>query len=213
MPQSGRTSLSTQAQRTLSQLRHQAPVVERAPSQLRSPAPASEPVCQDTTDLLRRLDGIQLDEEAILVTCDVECLYTSIRHCDGLEATRAFLEMTDLDAELGQFLRLKRICSSPAFFEEQAADLKNRFKERGHSRKDIQRGYQRAKETLRTNLLAHTTKKIADDQIDPVLSKYLPKKTAITYRRSKNLRDILVHSHHKERKGTKKTHPGTRPRH
>ncbi|XP_056417132.1 uncharacterized protein LOC130358228 isoform X3 [Hyla sarda] len=50
---------------------------------------------KDTTDALRRFGGIQLDQEALIVTCAVEALYTSIQHEDGLEATRFFLSMTD----------------------------------------------------------------------------------------------------------------------
>ncbi|XP_056425227.1 uncharacterized protein LOC130366892 [Hyla sarda] len=129
------------------------PIVESLPSYLR-----------DTTDILRRLDGIQLDQDALLVTCDVEALYTSIRHADGLEAVEKFLLMTDFEPETCQFLRMKRICSSDTFFEEQAKDLTNRFKERGYRQQDISKAYSRAKNTPRNNLLMQPKQKNLDNQ-------------------------------------------------
>ncbi|XP_075690686.1 actin-related protein 2/3 complex subunit 3 isoform X1 [Rhinoderma darwinii] len=54
---------------------------------------------------------------------------------------------------IGQFLRIKRICSSDLLFEEQAEDLKNRFLERGYSMRSIKKAYQRAKRTPRDDLL------------------------------------------------------------
>ncbi|KAM4030038.1 uncharacterized protein ACNLHF_022024 isoform 2-T2 [Anomaloglossus baeobatrachus] len=40
----------------------------------------------DSTDLLLRLEGITLEEDMWMVSLDVESLYTSIRHEDGLQA-------------------------------------------------------------------------------------------------------------------------------
>lgn len=53
------------------------PFVETLPSYLK-----------DSSDVLRKMNDIQFDDDMILVTCDVESLYTSIKHCDGLEAVR-----------------------------------------------------------------------------------------------------------------------------
>ncbi|XP_075132018.1 uncharacterized protein LOC142204604 [Leptodactylus fuscus] len=174
---------------------------------------------RDTSDTLRHLDGLQLDPGTILVTCDVESLYTSICHdhgdrpflqlqgtamgatCapsyanlflglwerevlpfipgfdavlqwsspEGFISTDVFRKKTSTNALLhassshyykikqaiptGQFLRLKRICSSDFQFEEQAADLMNRFRARGYSNKDIKKGYLRAKHTPLSSLL------------------------------------------------------------
>ncbi|XP_056376345.1 uncharacterized protein LOC130273474 isoform X3 [Hyla sarda] len=49
------------------------------------------------------MDDVQLDNETLLVTCDVEALYTSIRHTDGLAATQFYLMMSDLDPELNVY--------------------------------------------------------------------------------------------------------------
>ncbi|KAM4041148.1 uncharacterized protein ACNLHF_012329 isoform 1-T1 [Anomaloglossus baeobatrachus] len=60
------------------------PLVETLPSFLR-----------DTKDILRRMEDVHLDKDMLLITADVEQLYTSIRHKDGLlaalEQKRRFL--------------------------------------------------------------------------------------------------------------------------
>lgn len=40
----------------------------------------------------------------ILVRCDFESLYTSIKHQDGLEAVQFFLMTSDLEKEFGYFI-------------------------------------------------------------------------------------------------------------
>ncbi|XP_056423852.1 uncharacterized protein LOC130362821 [Hyla sarda] len=65
------------------------PLVELLPSYIK-----------DSNDVLRRLDGVQLDDNSYLVTCDVESLYTSIRHNDGIAATKFFLESSNLEGDL-----------------------------------------------------------------------------------------------------------------
>ncbi|XP_077118764.1 uncharacterized protein LOC143774874 [Ranitomeya variabilis] len=65
------------------------PLVESLPSYAR-----------DTSDVLSRINGIQLDEDMILVTADIESLYTCIRHDDGLEAVRFFLGSGNLDGPI-----------------------------------------------------------------------------------------------------------------
>ncbi|XP_073508936.1 uncharacterized protein [Phyllobates terribilis] len=121
----------------------------------------------------------------------------------------------------GQFLRIRRICSSDAKFETQADLLKHRFRERGYSDKIIQRSYRRAKFSRRKDLLYKKQTPETTDvvrfistfnaksseiwtalkkhwrilQLDPSLAPYISKNPTITYRRSRNLRDMLVHSH------------------
>lgn len=46
---------------------------------------------RDTQDLLKKLEGIVLEDNTLLVSIDVESLYTSIRHDLGVEACRHFL--------------------------------------------------------------------------------------------------------------------------
>ncbi|XP_071999215.1 uncharacterized protein [Engystomops pustulosus] len=124
----------------------------------------------------------------------------------------------------GQFLRIRRICSTDSNFEKQATDMRARFQERGYPMRTIEQGYQRAKRTKRTDLLTRKIKKSGkDDQvrfittydsqsdavrsilvkhwsllrIDRTLEQYLPVYPSITYRRSKNLKDYLVRSYHR----------------
>ncbi|XP_075688588.1 uncharacterized protein LOC142657444 [Rhinoderma darwinii] len=182
-----------------------------------------------TTDVLARIDGISLEPDMFLVTADVESLYTSIQHNDGVDAVRLFLGMSNWDSQgteaqllqfmqelnvndlnirltyifdkqkidfldvsievdtervlqtdvfrketsvnsllhatsahvystinavpVGQFLRMRRICSSETKFENQSRDLEERFRERRHSRRCIKQGYRRAKTTERKHLL------------------------------------------------------------
>ncbi|KAM4040470.1 uncharacterized protein ACNLHF_011801 [Anomaloglossus baeobatrachus] len=54
---------------------------------------------------------------------------------------------------IGQFLRAKRICSTNTLFEHQANDLKRRFRSRHYREDSIHKGYTRAKETPRSQLL------------------------------------------------------------
>ncbi|CAJ0931577.1 unnamed protein product [Ranitomeya imitator] len=72
---------------------HLKPMVESLPSYI-----------QDTGDVLRKLADKPLETEMWLVTFDVESLYTSIRHSDGIEAARYFLHMSTNDNDLIEFL-------------------------------------------------------------------------------------------------------------
>lgn len=72
---------------------------------------------KDSSDILRKLNDIQLEENMYIFTCDVESLYTSIRHTDGLEAVRFFLVIAGLDLEFGEFvLRLLKFALTHNFF-------------------------------------------------------------------------------------------------
>ncbi|CAJ0966769.1 unnamed protein product [Ranitomeya imitator] len=140
-----------------------------------------------------------------------------------LHATSAHPPATIRGIPRGQFLRAKRICTNPEDFELQAVDLSRRFQERGYSRRNIRRGYQRALKIDRNDLLYkrkpseqangsntvrfitpyhnkwHQFKEILYKhwnvlQSDPVLRRILPERPMIVAKRTKNLRDILVHS-------------------
>ncbi|KAM4048783.1 vomeronasal type-2 receptor 26-like [Anomaloglossus baeobatrachus] len=69
------------------------PLVSSLPSYLR-----------DTTSALQRLNHVSLGDDMVMVTADVESLYTSIRHEDGLRATALFLNMSTLDKSLIKLL-------------------------------------------------------------------------------------------------------------
>ncbi|CAJ0921856.1 unnamed protein product [Ranitomeya imitator] len=125
----------------------------------------------------------------------------------------------------GQFLRARRICSNDVTFKEQANALTARFKDRGYSNRSIKKGYKKAKDASRLSLLQpHNNDKTAAEPIvrfistyngkwfqmrealkkywpilltDRTLAKCLPQDPAITYRRSPNLKDQLVHSYYR----------------
>ncbi|CAJ0963256.1 unnamed protein product, partial [Ranitomeya imitator] len=125
---------------------------------------------------------------------------------------------------VGQFLRLRRICSTDVDFEARAEELKSRFLARGYSRRSVRRAYFRAKHSLRNNLLYNSTSRQPKDgnkvrfmtsyspqhvkvrtalsnawpilKVDPIIGKFLPDSPAISFRRAKNLRDYLTQSHY-----------------
>ncbi|CAJ0936767.1 unnamed protein product [Ranitomeya imitator] len=70
-----------------------------------------------------------------------------------LHASSAHYSATIRAVPVGQFLRVRRICSTEARFERQAMDLKDRFMARGYSRRSIKAGYDRARNTPRGDLL------------------------------------------------------------
>ncbi|CAJ0961379.1 unnamed protein product [Ranitomeya imitator] len=61
-------------------------------------------VIRDTTSALQRLDQLCLEDNMIFVTADVESLYTSIRHQDGLDAVRFFLGTGSLDVDMVELI-------------------------------------------------------------------------------------------------------------
>ncbi|KAM4050243.1 uncharacterized protein ACNLHF_014747 isoform 1-T1 [Anomaloglossus baeobatrachus] len=69
------------------------PLVETLPSHVR-----------DTSDVLRRLNGLTADEGILLVTLDVETLYTNICHEHGLRAVEYFLSMSNWAPPLQQLI-------------------------------------------------------------------------------------------------------------
>ncbi|CAJ0967689.1 unnamed protein product [Ranitomeya imitator] len=159
------------------------------------------------------------------------------RGTDGLLGTNVFRKDTAVNSLLhassshpphvinavpiGQFLHLKRICTSVETFEVQAEDLRQRFLSRGYSKRSVKKAYNRARNTSRHQLLFSNPRDKSNQQVrmitqyhswwkemsqilakhwhillaDPVLKQYLPSHPSVVARRSKNLGDHLVHSY------------------
>ncbi|XP_073419118.1 uncharacterized protein [Dendrobates tinctorius] len=83
-----------------------------------------------------------------------------------LHASSAHDPATVRAIPVGQFLRMRRICSTNDRFEKQAQDMSDRFLKRGYSRRCIKRGYDRARCTLRSGLLQPTTRIGRQDRDD-----------------------------------------------
>ncbi|KAM4012017.1 janus kinase and microtubule-interacting protein 1-like, partial [Anomaloglossus baeobatrachus] len=144
-----------------------------------------------------------------------------------LHASSAHNPSTIRAIPTGQFLRMRRICSSDSKFEIQSSDLRARFSDRGYSNRNIKFGYNRAKKTPRAQLLAHVPKKqdSFDPSVrfigtynekwdtmrgimrkhwpvlltDPVLAQNLTDRPLMTSRRAKNLKDFLVNKLEREK--------------
>lgn len=109
--------------------------------------------------------------DVYVVTCDVESLYSNIRHTDGIAAVRYFLEHSGSQDMMhssflsfhpkhlrrgipkGQFLRVRRNCSDDNDFKTEAADLTRRFRARGYPHRVISQAFSAAKSTPRQDLL------------------------------------------------------------
>ena len=121
---------------------------------------------------------------------------------------------------IGQFLRLRRNCSSTLDFSKKAADLTKRFTERGYAKADLDSAYNRALNTDREALLKKKPKKPPSNRLcfsteytpaagmirniitkhwhvlqsDPTMSNICSDPPLFCFRRSRSLRDRLVHS-------------------
>ncbi|XP_071989586.1 uncharacterized protein [Engystomops pustulosus] len=120
----------------------------------------------------------------------------------------------------GQFFRVKRNCSNEEDFKQHAYDLTSRFRDRGYPRKTISKGFLRAKNSERCQLLQTKVRPVDPrprlittynnqwTEIHGILRKnwnilrsdnrlipFLTDKPHITARRSKNLKDALTNSH------------------
>ncbi|KAM4016291.1 uncharacterized protein ACNLHF_002679 isoform 2-T3 [Anomaloglossus baeobatrachus] len=61
---------------------------------------------RDSTEFLNRLEDLTMEADMVMVTADVQSLYTSIAHQDGLRAAEFYLRMTDMDQQLVDLLLL-----------------------------------------------------------------------------------------------------------
>lgn len=121
---------------------------------------------------------------------------------------------------IGQFLRLRRNCSNIMDFQCKAIEMKDRFQQRGYPTSKISLAYQRALGTERESLLVKKPKSSSTPRIvfsteysplagrvkniihkhwnilksNPTLNSISSTPPLITFRRSCNLRDRLVHS-------------------
>lgn len=59
---------------------------------------------RNTGDVVRKIDNIHMEDDMWLVSLDVEALYTSIKHEDGIEATKAFFVMNSMPEVKTNFL-------------------------------------------------------------------------------------------------------------
>ncbi|XP_056407822.1 uncharacterized protein LOC130303807 [Hyla sarda] len=121
----------------------------------------------------------------------------------------------------GQYLRLKRNCSSEQVFHHEAKELRSRFQHRGYPNRVLKKAYIETKHVDRSTLLFSKPKAGDRDlptriigtfdaaakeirqiltnhwpilKTDPVVGSLVEETPRITYRRGKNLGDFLVHS-------------------
>ncbi|CAJ0965055.1 unnamed protein product [Ranitomeya imitator] len=90
-------------------------------------------------------------DEARQIQTDVFRKSTSVNAL--LHASSAHNHSTIGAVPVGQFLRMRRICSTDNRFLAQAEDLRGRFEARGYSRRSIRRGFERARKTAWRDLL------------------------------------------------------------
>lgn len=136
---------------------------------------------RDSSHLIETLQDFTLPTGVILVTLDMEALYTNITHetVDFLDlkigqeqgklqttlfrkdtATNSLLHYSSFHPQhlkrgipTGQFARIKRNCSTEEEFNQQARSLSERFKVRGYPRKIISKSFQKIKQQPREQLL------------------------------------------------------------
>ncbi|KAG8595176.1 hypothetical protein GDO81_001440 [Engystomops pustulosus] len=70
-----------------------------------------------------------------------------------LHASSSHPPQTITAVPIGQYLRMRRICSTDESFEFQAQELRCRFRDRGYSQRTLRKAYNRAKQTPRIELL------------------------------------------------------------
>lgn len=121
---------------------------------------------------------------------------------------------------VGQFLRLKRNCSTDVEFVNKSLEMKERFLQRGYNVADITSAIERARLTDRKSLLLKRRKRANSSRIcfstefnpvagqiknivlkhwpilqsDPLLKDFTSEPPRISFRRSRNIKDKLVHS-------------------
>lgn len=126
---------------------------------------------------------------------------------------------------IGQFLRTPRNCSRQQDFEAEARDLYGRFRDRGYSHSCIREAKKKALQIDRKSLLNRKDPKPLNDTHEPlriikfgaqweqikailshhwhilsespILGNIVGERPLLTARRSRNLRDYLIHSEYK----------------
>ncbi|XP_072000593.1 uncharacterized protein [Engystomops pustulosus] len=120
-----------------------------------------EPICRMGRNDIEFLDVLFDVDENGLIRSDVYRKKTSTNSL--LHASSSHPAKLIRSIPTGQFLRIRRICSTDSNFEKQAIDMKARFQERGYPMRTIEQGYQRAKRTKRMDLLTRKIKKSEKD--------------------------------------------------
>ncbi|XP_073430158.1 uncharacterized protein [Dendrobates tinctorius] len=194
----------------------------------------------------RMVDGLDQTDRQVLQdlldllqedTTHVNFLDLTVSNINGGISTRLFRKPTATNSLLdytsfhpahtrngvpiGQFLRVRRNCTSEVVFREEAAQLTKRFRKRNYPRGSISRAYQRANGTTQDSLLA-TRDKIRSvmprfitqynsqwSQVREVIGRHwgilttdlqtsalVPERPCITARRAPNFKDILTKSHY-----------------
>lgn len=59
---------------------------------------------RESGDVICKIDNIHMDDDIWLVSLDVDALYTSIKHKDGIEAATAYFVMNSRQEEQIHFL-------------------------------------------------------------------------------------------------------------
>ncbi|CAJ0948663.1 unnamed protein product [Ranitomeya imitator] len=138
-----------------------------------------------------------------------------------LHASSAHHRSTINGIPTGQFLRIKRICTTVDDYDNQALDLARRFSDRGYSNRLRKAANVSRDELLYGNSKKNEVKKAKNEvrfitrfnkqwpelsrimqkhwsilQSDPILKTILPDRPLMVPRRSRNLKDLLVHSHY-----------------
>ncbi|XP_075711138.1 uncharacterized protein LOC142747908 [Rhinoderma darwinii] len=138
-----------------------------------------------------------------------------------LHATSSHPRHTIDAIPVGQFLRVKKICSTNEDLKFRFKELGDRFTQRGYSQRSIRKARDRASKTNRQQLLQVTQRSGTEPKVrfvttfnsrwtemrsvlykfwpillsDPTLSKVLPPYPAMAPRRAPNLRDAMVRSY------------------
>ncbi|OCT58240.1 hypothetical protein XELAEV_180024281mg, partial [Xenopus laevis] len=103
----------------------------------------------------------------------------------------------------GQYLRVRRLCSTLPEFKSEAKKLYDRFKQRGYSHNCLKNAYKSYYSSQHKDITNILQKHWHILRHDLELQEVVGEKPLITYRRSNNLHDRLVHSHYTS--STKKT--------
>ncbi|XP_056392638.1 uncharacterized protein LOC130285306 [Hyla sarda] len=137
---------------------------------------------------------IDVDEQGFITT---DLLWKQTAANMVLHATSAHPRHLINNIPVGQYIRARRICSNDFNFEKQAKDLQGKKMNIAHP----------DNENMIRLIVDHHSRTSEVHKIlgkywpillsDPILASHLPDKPSLTYRRSKNLKDLLVHSYHR----------------